>query len=153
MGYNGNGMGQRMWQRDDDFMGKGWDDSMSGSWSNEDWSDDWSGEDWSEGNPVQYPWQKGGDRTGQRMWPSHDDFMEKGWDDSKSNYWFGSWSDEDSSDSDSSSSESGSDSRFEEYTELFGSWSGEDSSESDSSSSESGSDSSSEEWKDMLPRN
>merc|ERR1712168_1078837 len=144
MGYNGNGMGQRMWQRDDDFMGKGWDDSMSGSWANEDWSDEWSGEDWSEGNPVQYPWQKGGDRTGQRMWPSHDDFMEKGWDDSKSNYWFGSWSDEDSSDSDS---------RFEEYTELFGSWSGEDSSESDSSSSESGSDSSSEEWKDMLPRN
>merc|ERR1712121_88729 len=65
--YNGNGMGQRMWQRGDDFMGQVWDDSMSGSWSNEDWSGDWSGEDWSDGNT----WQNGGNRMGPR--PS--DFM------------------------------------------------------------------------------
>merc|ERR1712121_90714 len=103
--YNGNGMGQRMWQRGDDFMGQGWDDSMSGSWSNEDWSGDWSGEDWSAGNQMGMP-RPVGNRMNLRQWDDKDSWFKEDDKESRFNDWSGSWSDEDSSDSSSSSSES-----------------------------------------------
>merc|ERR1712121_603029 len=170
--YNGDGMGQRMWQRGDDFMGQVWDDSMSGSWSNE----DWSGEDWSDNNRMGMP-RPVGNRMNLRQWDDKDSWFKE---DDKDEDWSGDWSDEDWSDgniwqnggnrmgprpgdfmrqlddfggkrwddsmSDSWFKEDDKDSRFNDWS---GSWSDEDLSDSSSSSSSSESDSSSEEfpWK------